>query len=83
MNARYIVDVWRVGMVLERSKMERKEIERVLKSVIIEKGDGLRERSLKLKERADFCLGKDGSSSKYLDKLVNHVLSFDSYAFAS
>ncbi|AEE79424.1 glucuronosyl transferase-like protein [Arabidopsis thaliana] len=82
-NARYIVDVWRVGMLLERSKMEKKEIEKVLRSVMMEKGDGLRERSLKLKERADFCLSKDGSSSKYLDKLVSHVLSFDSYAFAS
>ncbi|CAH8268742.1 unnamed protein product [Arabidopsis lyrata] len=77
-NARYIVDVWRVGMVLERSKIERKEIENALRIVMMEKGDGLRERSLKLKERADFCLSKDGSSSKYLDELVSHVLSFDS-----
>ncbi|CAH8268741.1 unnamed protein product [Arabidopsis lyrata] len=82
-NARYIVDVWRVGMVLERSKMEMKEIENALRSVMMEKGDELRERSLKLKESADFCLTKDGSSSKNLEKLVSHVLSFDSYAFAS
>ncbi|XP_010516156.1 PREDICTED: UDP-glycosyltransferase 76F1-like [Camelina sativa] len=78
LNARYIADVWRVGMVLERSKMERKEIEKVITSVMMEKGDGLRERCLKLKERANFCLSKEGSSSKYLDKLVSHVLSFDS-----
>ncbi|XP_010504433.1 PREDICTED: UDP-glycosyltransferase 76F1-like isoform X1 [Camelina sativa] len=78
LNARYIADVWRVGMVLERSKMERKEIEKVITSVMMEKGDGLRERCLKLKERANFCLSKNGSSSKYLDKLVSHVLSFDS-----
>ncbi|XP_006291044.2 UDP-glycosyltransferase 76F1 [Capsella rubella] len=82
-NARYIVDVWRVGMVLERSKMERKEIEKVIRSVIMENGDGLKERCLELKERANICLSKEGSSSKHLDKLVSHVLSFDSYAFAS
>ncbi|KAL1207965.1 UDP-glycosyltransferase 76F1 [Cardamine amara subsp. amara] len=82
-NARYIVDVWQVGMVLERSNMNRKEIEKVVRSVMMDKGDGLRERCLKLKERADVCLSKDGSSSKCLDELVSHVLSFDSYAFAS
>ncbi|CAH2064032.1 unnamed protein product [Thlaspi arvense] len=82
-NARYIVDVWKVGMMLERSKMDRKEIEKVIRSVMIEEGDGIREMCLKWKERANVCLSKDGSSSTYLEKLVSHVLSFDSYAFAS
>uniref|UniRef100_A0A1J3J6Z4 UDP-glycosyltransferase 76F1 n=1 Tax=Noccaea caerulescens TaxID=107243 RepID=A0A1J3J6Z4_NOCCA len=73
-NARYIVDVWKVGMMLERSKMDRKEIERVIRSGMI---DGMRERCLRWKERANICLSQDGSSSKYLEKLVSHVLSFD------
>ncbi|EOA26062.1 hypothetical protein CARUB_v10019480mg [Capsella rubella] len=78
LNGRYIADVWRVGMLLERSKIERKEIEKVVTSVMMEKEDGLRERCLTLKGRANVCLSRDGSSSKYLDKLVSHVLSFDS-----
>ncbi|XP_010427361.1 PREDICTED: UDP-glycosyltransferase 76F1-like [Camelina sativa] len=82
-NARYIVDVWRIGIELERTKMDRKEIERVLRSVILKEGDGIREMCSEVKERANVCLRKDGSSSKYLDKLVNHVLSFDSYALTS
>ncbi|VVB04307.1 unnamed protein product [Arabis nemorensis] len=82
-NARYIVEVWRVGIMLERSKMDKREIEQVVSSAMIDKGDGWRERCMALKERADICLGKDGSSSNNLDKLVTHVLSFDSYAFAS
>uniref|UniRef100_A0A1J3IPJ3 UDP-glycosyltransferase 76F1 n=1 Tax=Noccaea caerulescens TaxID=107243 RepID=A0A1J3IPJ3_NOCCA len=83
-NARYIVDVWRVGMMLERSKMDKREIEKVVRRVMmIEKEDGIKERCLDFKEKANICLSKDGSSSKYLDNLISHVLSFNSYAFAS
>ncbi|EOA26037.1 hypothetical protein CARUB_v10019445mg [Capsella rubella] len=77
-NARYIVDVWRIGIELERTKMDRKEIEKVLRSVMTKEGDGIREMCLKWKEIANVCLGKGGSSSKHLEKLVDHVLSFDS-----
>ncbi|CAL9246242.1 unnamed protein product [Arabidopsis halleri] len=82
-NARYIVDVWRIGIELERATMDRKEIEKVLRSVMIKEGDGIREMCLKLKERANVCLSIDGSSSIYLDTLVNHVLSFDPYDVVS
>ncbi|VVB05798.1 unnamed protein product [Arabis nemorensis] len=82
-NARYIVDVWRVGMELERSKMDKRGIEKVVRSAMIKKDDGIRERCLKLKERVNVCLSQDGSSSKYLDKLLSHVLTFDPYASAS
>ncbi|KAH0918814.1 LOW QUALITY PROTEIN: hypothetical protein HID58_026474, partial [Brassica napus] len=78
-NARYIVDVWQLGMMLERSKLDRKDIEKLLRK---EMGEEMRESCLKWKDRANVCLSKDGSSSKYLEKLVSHVMSFDSYAFA-
>ncbi|VVB05797.1 unnamed protein product [Arabis nemorensis] len=55
-NARYIVDVWRVGIMLERSKMDKSEIEQVVKSAMIDKKDGMRERCMALKEKADICL---------------------------
>lgn len=77
-NARYITDVWRVGKVLERNIMDKGEIEQVVRSAIIDGGDGMRDRCLGFKEMAEKCLGKNGSSSNYLDKLVRHVLSFDS-----
>ncbi|CDY71895.1 BnaAnng39200D [Brassica napus] len=79
-NARYTVDVWQVGMMLERSKLDRKDIEKLLRK---EMGEEMRESCLKWKDRANVCLSEDGSSSKYLEKLVSHVTSFDSYAFAS
>ncbi|XP_010534546.1 PREDICTED: UDP-glycosyltransferase 76F1-like [Tarenaya hassleriana] len=84
-NSRYVSDVWRVGVRLERSEMDRWQIEKVIRRVMVESfGYEMRERSLKLKERAEICLGQDGSSSKSLDRLVSHVLSFDSsFAFAS
>ncbi|EOA23997.1 hypothetical protein CARUB_v10017212mg [Capsella rubella] len=76
-NARYIIDVWRIGIELERSKINMREVEKVVvSSVLVEEGDRIREMCLKLKERARVCLDKDGSSSKNLDKLVSHVLSF-------
>lgn len=77
-NARYIVDVWQVGFMLERSNLDRKEIDKVLRKQMLEEGDGMRESCLKLTERANVCLSKDGSSSNYLEKLVSHVMSFDS-----
>ncbi|KAL0714511.1 hypothetical protein Bca4012_021490 [Brassica carinata] len=82
-NARYIADVWRVGKVLERSMMDKGEIEQVVRSAMIDEGDGMRDRCLAFKEMADNCLAKNGSSLNYLDKLVRHILSFDSYAFTS
>nr|VDD57496.1 unnamed protein product [Brassica oleracea] len=74
-NARYIADVWRVGKVLERSMMNKGEIEKVVKSAMIDEGDGMRNRCLAFKEMADKSLGKNGSSSNYLDKLVRHAFS--------
>ncbi|KAL1207964.1 UDP-glycosyltransferase 76F1 [Cardamine amara subsp. amara] len=79
-NSRYIVDVWRIGIELERSKMDKREIEKAISSVMVEEGDGIREMCLELKERADVCLDKDGSSFKNLENLVSHILSFNSYA---
>ncbi|CAH8360363.1 unnamed protein product [Eruca vesicaria subsp. sativa] len=82
-NARYIADVWRVGNVLEKSMMDTEEIEKVVRSAIMDNGNEMRDRCLAYKERAEKCLGENGSSSNYLDKLVRDVLSFDSYAFTS
>ncbi|KAJ0246901.1 UDP-glycosyltransferase 76F2 [Hirschfeldia incana] len=82
-NARYIADVWRVGKVLERRRIDKGEIEKVVRSAMTVEGDGMRDRCLAFKEMADKSLGKNGSSSNYLDKLVRHVLSFDSHGFTS
>ena len=39
-------------------------------------GQEMRERVLQLKEKVDVCLKKGGSSYQFLQRLVDHILSF-------
>ncbi|XP_065872337.1 UDP-glycosyltransferase 76F1-like [Euphorbia lathyris] len=81
-NARYVSDVWRVGLQLEKGLLERKEIEICIKRLMVEKeGEEIRERSMLLKEKACFAWKQDGSSFQWLNKLVDHILSLDSFVF--
>ncbi|CAO2825586.1 unnamed protein product [Amaranthus hypochondriacus] len=75
-NARVVSDVWKIGLQLE-NKMERREIERVIHRLMVEKeGEELRERVGALKEKAHSCLMEGGSSYRALDQLTDHILSF-------
>ncbi|KAF8397414.1 hypothetical protein HHK36_016330 [Tetracentron sinense] len=75
-NARYVSHVWRIGMQLENG-LERGEIERSIRRLMVEKdGEEMRERVIKLKEKVDLSLRKDGSSCKSLEGLVSFILSF-------
>lgn len=75
-NARYVSDVWRVGVHLE-GKLERQEIERAIRKVMVEAhGKDLKERIINLKMQAKQCLMTGGSSNQPLDRLVEHILSF-------
>ncbi|KAL0382068.1 UNVERIFIED_CONTAM: UDP-glycosyltransferase 76B1 [Sesamum calycinum] len=61
-NSRYVSDVWRVGMKLEKG-FERGEIESGIKKLMMgREGEEMRERIMCLKEKADGCLGFGGSS---------------------
>ncbi|KAL0341337.1 UNVERIFIED_CONTAM: UDP-glycosyltransferase 76B1 [Sesamum radiatum] len=56
-NSRYVSDVWRVGMKLEKG-FERGEIESGIKKLMMgREGEEMRERIMSLKEKEDGCLG--------------------------
>ncbi|CAI0443401.1 unnamed protein product [Linum tenue] len=74
-NARYISDVWRIGIHLEW-KMERGDIEKVVKALMVEEeGREIRERAGALKEKMELCLKPGGSSYEDVQSLVDHILS--------
>ncbi|WCJ19740.1 UDP-Glycosyltransferase superfamily protein [Euphorbia peplus] len=75
-NARYISDVWKIGIHLEY-KIERGEIENVIRRLMVGiEGNEIRARSMSLKKNVDICLKKGGSSYQSLQSLVNYILSF-------
>ncbi|XVF83812.1 hypothetical protein PTKIN_Ptkin16aG0523100 [Pterospermum kingtungense] len=72
-NARYISDVWRVGVHLEY-KIERGVIEKAIRRVMVEpEGQDMRDRIKLLKEQMSLCLKPGGSSYKSLDNLVSYI----------
>ncbi|XP_058109373.1 UDP-glycosyltransferase 76B1-like [Magnolia sinica] len=74
-NARYVDHVWRVGMELENG-FERREIEQAIKTVMVRNdGQEMRARIKDLKENADRCLRKGGSSYESLNSLKDYILS--------
>ncbi|XWS65912.1 hypothetical protein CRYUN_Cryun05aG0154300 [Craigia yunnanensis] len=80
-NARYVTEIWRVGLQLENGP-ERGEIERTIKRLMKEKdGEKIRKRVLHLKEKSNQCLSEGGSSRQSLDSLVHHILSLESLTF--
>ncbi|KAK9913655.1 hypothetical protein M0R45_037465 [Rubus argutus] len=76
-NARYVSDVWKIGLRLELG-INRGEIDRAIRRLMIEKeGQAIRGRVSKLKDMANLCLKQGGSSYQSLDGLVNHILSLE------
>ncbi|KAM1487343.1 hypothetical protein ACFX13_001497 [Malus domestica] len=74
-DARFVSDVWKVGLQLEHG-IERGEVERTIRRLMVEKeGEEIKERALKLMEKANLSLKEGGSSYQSLDGLVNHILS--------
>ncbi|KAL8233584.1 hypothetical protein R6Q59_019684 [Mikania micrantha] len=75
-NARYVSDVWKIGVVLENG-FERGEIESVIKRVMVNEDElGIRNSIIDIKEKVNLCLRKGGSSYSSLEGLVNYILSF-------
>ncbi|KAM1253372.1 hypothetical protein ACFX2I_041430 [Malus domestica] len=74
-NARYVSDVWKVGLQLEHG-IERGEVERTIRRLMVEEeGEEIKDRALKLMEEANLCLKGGGSSYQSLDGLIQHILS--------
>ncbi|KAM1028828.1 hypothetical protein ACFX13_042154 [Malus domestica] len=71
--ARYASEVWKVGLQIEDG-IERGVIEKTIRKVMVEKeGEEMRDRALKLMEKANLCLKQGGSSNQSLDGLVKHI----------
>ncbi|RDY06887.1 UDP-glycosyltransferase 76F1, partial [Mucuna pruriens] len=81
-NARYVSHVWRIGLQLEKG-VERGEIETTITRLMDDSVEGkeIRDRALKLKEKAKLCLKQGASSSSSLEALVTYILSFHSFTF--
>ncbi|XP_077236859.1 UDP-glycosyltransferase 76B1-like [Tasmannia lanceolata] len=74
-NARFVTHVWRVGLHIENG-LNRRLIENAIKRLMVEmEGEELRKRIMVLKENADCCLRKGGSSYESLHSLIDCILS--------
>ncbi|GAB4840860.1 hypothetical protein Ancab_021620 [Ancistrocladus abbreviatus] len=73
-NAKYVIDVWKVGLHLEKSP-GKGEIEVTIKTLMEEKGQEMRDKITHLREKACICLSEGGSSYNSLECLVSHILS--------
>ncbi|ESQ48908.1 hypothetical protein EUTSA_v10020723mg [Eutrema salsugineum] len=75
-NARYISDVWRIGLHLE-NKIERLEIENCVRALMTSShGEEMRKRIMPMKETAEQCVKLGGSSDRNLGNLIAYILSF-------
>nr|GMD61283.1 UDP-glucose iridoid glucosyltransferase-like [Ipomoea batatas] len=73
-NARYITEVWKVGMELE--KAERGVVETTIRKLMAgSEGRELRKRVVDLKLKLESCMQKGGSSYQALDELVEFISS--------
>ncbi|BFG34036.1 hypothetical protein CerSpe_203100 [Prunus speciosa] len=74
-NARYVSQVWKIGLQLE-NELERRQIERAVKKFMVDDdGKGMRVRARDLKEKIEVSM-KGGSSYHCLNELVELIRSF-------
>ncbi|KAI3830030.1 hypothetical protein L1987_04162 [Smallanthus sonchifolius] len=72
LNARYLSDVWKMGFEVV---VERGEIERVIKRVLVDKeGEEMRQRAMEIQEKVKLSINHGGSSYDSLKDLVTFVL---------
>lgn len=75
-NSRYVNDIWKVGIKLEKG-LERFDIESAVRKLMIGKeGENIRRNIMSLKEKLNLSLKPDGSSYLSLDNLVDFISSF-------
>ncbi|XP_023638718.1 UDP-glycosyltransferase 76E5 isoform X2 [Capsella rubella] len=73
LNAVYIENVWRIGILLQ-GEVERGVVERAVKKLIMDdEGVLMRERAIVLKEKLISSVRNGGSSYNALTELVNHL----------
>ncbi|GAB2210955.1 hypothetical protein Droror1_Dr00016245 [Drosera rotundifolia] len=76
LNARFVSDVWKVGITLETGQLQRGVIKKTIRRLTVEKkGQEIKDRIQILKEKTYNCLIKGGSSYDSLEKLSSYILS--------
>ena len=76
-NTRYISYVWRMGMELESDELERGEIERAVRRLMVDgEGEKMRNRAMELKEMMEISTSEGGSSRRALKELLEFISSF-------
>ena len=77
-NARYVSDVWRIGVHLE-NRLDRVEIARAVRKLLVEtERQEKRERIVQFQKMADQCIRQAGSSYQSLTSLIRIIFSFQS-----
>lgn len=75
LNSRYVCDVWKVGLELEK-EIEGEKVARVIRRLMVEKeGQEIRRRAMQLKELSESSLEVGGVSCRSLDQFVDHIVS--------
>ncbi|GAV78332.1 UDPGT domain-containing protein, partial [Cephalotus follicularis] len=75
-NARLLSNVWKVGMVFENDELEKVEIERAIRRLILGKeGEEMRQRARDMKEEIQHCIKKGGSSYNSFNALAEFIMS--------
>ncbi|XP_050369136.1 UDP-glucose iridoid glucosyltransferase-like [Argentina anserina] len=75
-NARYLTQVWGVGLEWEND-MNRKDIEEAIRKLMVSKeGELIRQRAKELKEKIESSMNQGGSSYNSLNELVKLIWSF-------
>lgn len=76
-NSRYVSDVWRIGVQLEKG-LERGEIESAIRKLMVDEKEGeeIRERVMSFKKKIDSCLKQGGSSCESLHSFFDYISSF-------
>ncbi|XP_018475462.1 UDP-glycosyltransferase 76C4-like isoform X2 [Raphanus sativus] len=76
LNARFVSDVWMVGIHLE-GRIERNVIERAVRRLLLEpEGEVIRERMKHLMENVRRSVRQNGSAYRSLEHLVDRISSF-------
>ncbi|GAB2217983.1 hypothetical protein Droror1_Dr00001198 [Drosera rotundifolia] len=74
-DAKYIARVWKVGLELKDNRLERSEIEKCIRTLMVEKeGEEIRARAAALKEKIQLNLS-GGPSEKNLNRLEDLTIS--------
>ncbi|KAL0533618.1 hypothetical protein IC582_027657 [Cucumis melo] len=76
-NSRYISCVWRVGLTLEGHELNRNELEKGIRKLMVEEeGKKMREKAVDFKRKIEDCLRENGSCARNLKELVDFIMSF-------